>query len=366
MSSRNVRHKTIVFVVPYPFDLAPGQRFRYEQYLNILKEHGYKIHIRPFLSESTYALLYGPGKKLQKLWGTFAGLIRRFASLPGIVTADFVFIFREASPVGPPFFEWIISRLMRKKIIYDFDDAIWMTDKLAETLPVRLLRWRSKVSSICKWSYKVSCGNEYLCSYARQFNKQTVLNPTTIDTELLHNPGLYKKEASTSKVTIGWTGSHSTLKYLTQIEDVLLKLVQEFSNIQFVVIANQKPALKLQNLIFMEWSKKTEALDLLKIDIGIMPLPTDEWTKGKCGFKALQYMAMEIPTVASPVGVNTRIITHNENGFLAETEEEWLQYLRQLITEPDLRKKLGAAGRKTVVDRYSVSSNTSNFLSLFT
>lgn len=364
MSSHSA-HKKIIFLTPYPFDTAPGQRFRYEQYLDILKKNGYEIQLSSFLNKSTYSLLYHPGKKIQKIWGIFSGFIMRFASLPEITRCNFVFIFREASPVGPPVFEWIIAKLLRKKIIYDFDDAIWLTDNLNESRFEQLLRWRKKVSKICTWSYKVSCGNDYLYNYAKQFNAQVVLNPTTIDTENLHNPQLYKSKTST-QVTIGWTGSHTTLKYLKEIESVLQRIEHKFGIVKILVIANQKPELALRTLQFLPWRKQSEAIDLLKIDIGIMPLPDDEWTKGKCGFKALQYMAMGIPSIASPVGVNTLIVEHGKNGFLAKTEEDWFSYLNQLIEDHSLRATLGNSGRQKVIQNYSVLSNTANFLFLFT
>ena len=113
-----------------------------------------------------------------------------------------IFIHREVAPVGPPVFEWIISKIFKKKIIYDFDDAIWLTDRKDESWILETLKWRSKIQSICRWSYKVSCGNEYLCDYARQFNERVFYNPTTIDTGNLHNPSLYKID-SKDKIIIG-------------------------------------------------------------------------------------------------------------------------------------------------------------------
>lgn len=365
MSSPSAHNKKIIFLAPYPFDTAPGQRFRYEQYLKIAKQEGFKIQIKSFLNENTYRILYSPGKGIQKILGILIGFLKRVASLPEIQRADYVFIFREASPVGPPLVEWIIAKLLRKKIIYDFDDAIWMTDNQRESSFEHWLRWRSKVSKICTWSYKISCGNDYLCAYAKQFNKNVVINPTTIDTGLLHNPGLCKK-ATSNQVVIGWTGSHSTLKYLKKIEVVLQQIEEKFNTVKIIVIANQKPELDLRTVEFVPWQKQTEVIDLLKIDIGIMPLPDDEWTKGKCGFKALQYMAMGIPAIVSPVGVNPLIVEHAKNGFLARTDQEWFNYLSQLIENSELRKKMGEAGHENVVKHYSVLSNTSNFLSLFT
>jgi glycosyltransferase involved in cell wall biosynthesis len=167
------------------------------------------------------------------------------------------------------------------------------------------------------------------------------------------------------EVVIGWTGSHSTLKYLTVIAPVLQKLESQYPGISFIIIADQLPQLKLKRMKFITWKAETEIQDLLKIDIGIMPLPDDQWTQGKCGFKALQYMALEIPAVVSDVGVNTEIIADEDSGFLCATEDEWFKSIEKLIGDKQLRKKIGLQGRKRVVEYYSVLSNSSNFLSLF-
>ena len=293
------------------------------------------------------------------------GVFRRTGMLFSLPSYDFVFVHREVTPAGPPVFEWVIAKIFKKKIIYDFDDAIWMTDKVNESYLEKIFRWRSKVNSICKWSYKVSAGNEYLAAHAGKFNANVVVNPTTIDTENLHNKNFYTDQsAKENGIVIGWTGSHSTLKYLEDLTPVLQQMEEQNPNVSFLVIADKSPTIKLKNLIFTPWSKETEIADLAQLDIGIMPLPDDQWAKGKCGFKALQYMALEIPCIASPVGVNTSIIQHGVNGFLCNSPQEWMQCFEQLSNEA-LRKKLGQEGRKTVESSYSVRSNCSNFLSLF-
>ena len=354
--------KKILFLVPYPVGESPSQRFRFEQYFHILRENGYVFTIQSFLSVDNWRVFYEKGKIFSKGWALIEGFIKRIGILFSTPSFDFIFIHREAAPIGPPVFEWIVAKILRKKIIYDFDDAIWMTDNTKESGIARLIRWRAKVKSICKWSHKVSCGNDYLRSFAKQYNSSVVLNPTTIDTTGLHKPSGKKDK---NKVTIGWTGSHSTLKYLTAIESVLAALENRFPQVEVAVIANRKPSLNLKSLRFIPWQIETEAADLAQIDIGIMPLPDDEWSKGKCGFKALQYMAMETPTVASAVGANRTIVDHGINGFLATSNEEWANSLTDLIQDEGLRKRMGEQGRKKVIAHYSVGSNTSVFLSLF-
>lgn len=356
----------ILFLIPYPPGESPSQRFRFEQYLDLLKRRGYTLRLAPFLPPHRWRLFYQRGQTLARVGMILRGFARRLGLLFSAPRYDRIFIHREAAPVGPPFIEWFLAKVIRKKVIYDFDDAIWMTDKANESTPERILRWRGKVSSICRWSYKVSCGNEYLRQYALRFNANAALNPTTIDTEGLHNPSVQKPaEKDPNRIVIGWTGSHSTLKYLEQLGNVLMEVQQRFPETTLLLIADRPPKLKIPNIIFRQWSPETEISDLMMSDIGIMPLPDDEWSKGKCGFKALQYMALGIPAVASAVGVNPTIIQHMGNGCLCNTDEEWVTILETLIVNADLRKRLGQAGRQTVIDRYSVSSNTSTFLSLF-
>jgi glycosyltransferase involved in cell wall biosynthesis len=333
----------------------------------------------------------------------------------------YIFIHREAAPIGPPIFEWIIAKIFRKRIIYDFDDAIWIPNTSDQNKIAAVVKWHGKVSSIIKWSHKVSVGNAYLAEYARKYNRNVVINPTTIDTENGHNlvkdyswllnnipVANHQKEADhdkvdlmrqaqmqnkeeltapqppaspsgspetpsnesskvynrRSKTIIGWTGSHSTLPYINEIIPILQQLEQEY-NVEFQVISNKDPELPLKHYSFIKWNKETEMEDLVKFDIGLMPLTEDKWAKGKCGFKALQYMALAIPALVSPVGVNTEIVQHGINGFICSTPEEWLKNIEALIENPLLRKTIGEKGRNTVLERYSVKSNGENFLKLF-
>ena len=133
---------------------------------------------------------------------------------------------------------------------------------------------------------------------------------------------------------------------------------------EFKVISNRAPGFELRSLVYKDWKKETEVDDLMTFNLGVMPLADDPWTRGKCGFKALQYMGLGMPAVASPVGVNTAIITQGVDGYLCNTPEEWETTLRKLVTDEKLRVEMGQRARQTVVERYSVLSNTSNFLSL--
>lgn len=351
----------VLFLCPYPEGEAPSQRFRYEQYLNTLSSQNIEVIQKSFLDHSTWKILYKPGKSFQKSIGILKGFIKRFFMLFTLSSYDFVFIHREGTPIGPPWVEWCIANLWQKKIIYDFDDAIWLSNTSSVNKIVAGIKWHQKAGQISKWAYKVSCGNEYLCDYARQFNRNVVYNPTTIDTENLHKD---VKNQHTEKFVLGWTGTHSTMKYLDDLVPIIQKLQENFS-FTFLVISNQNPNLPLKDFEYVQWSKETELQDLLKMNVGVMPLTDDKWAKGKCGFKALQYLALGVPALVSSVGVNTRIVQNEKNGFLCNTPQEWEQAIENLLLDTDLSIKMGAEGRKTVVDHYSVLSNTQNFINLF-
>jgi glycosyltransferase involved in cell wall biosynthesis len=355
----------VFFLTPYPIGESPSQRFRFEQYFSILESRGYSYNIQTFHDSNTWRLFFERGHFFSKLSALFKGTCRRLWVVTKLKTTDFVFIHRELLPFGPPLLEWVIAKVLRKKIIYDFDDAIWLTDRPDETWWFRQLKWRKKVGLICRWSFRVSCGNHYLALFAEQFNSRVVVNPTTIETDNLHNPAQVKQKDFSDTCVIGWTGSHSTMKYLEQLGPVLSELEREYANVRVMVIADRKPDLPVKNLVFRPWRIGTEMSDLAEFDIGVMPLPEDEWTKGKGGFKALQYMALEIPAVVSPVGVNLQIVEEGKNGLFAITPDQWRSQLRRLIENPHLRKTLGTKGRDTVVNRYSVRSNAGLFLSLF-
>lgn len=353
--------KRILFLVPYPLGIAPSQRFRFEQYFDALRERGFDFEVRPFLDEEAMRVLYTPGNILLKIWKVKLGFFKRIADLFTLGRFDVVFIHREAAPIGPPLFEWLIAKVFKKKVIFDFDDAIWIPNTSASNPFISFYKRYRNAENTCAWAWKVSCGNAYLRDHASKFNPAAFINPTTIDTVGHHN---LAKTFGNGPVVIGWTGTHSTVRYLDKVVPLLRPTEQEFS-FEFLVIADKRPDFELKSLRFVPWDKATEIEDLLQMDVGIMPLENDQWAKGKCGFKALQYMALGIPAIVSPVGVNTEIVTHGINGWVCESDDEWMKTLRAILSDPDRLSSLSDAARSTVESRYSVKSNTDNFLRLF-
>jgi glycosyltransferase involved in cell wall biosynthesis len=353
----------VAFLVPYPLRNAPSQRFRVELFLPALEEVGIRYKLQAFIDEKTWKILYKKGYFFSKTWGILKGFIKRAAFV--FFTAPFcqyIFVHREASPVGPPFFEWWLAKVLRKKIIYDFDDAIWMANTVTPNPIVDWIRACWKIKYICRWSYKIAGGNDYLCSYARKYNHKVFLIPTSLDT--CKKFSQLKQHSGNKPLTIGWTGSHTTMNYLNMIWPILQKLEAKYQ-FDFLVISNKKPDFFLKSLKFLKWNEQTEIADLLRIDIGIMPVFQDAFSQGKCGFKIIQYMSLGIPAVASPVGVNENIIEHNVNGFLCHNDDEWYEKLSLLLDSWSLRDELGLMGRKKIVETFSLKANEGKFLALF-
>lgn len=351
----------ILFVVPYPTDKAPSQRFRFEQYYTLLDREGIQYDVKPFLTNKIWDILYLPGRFPKKAMAILGGLFRRFFLLFGLKKYDYIFIHREATPIGPAFFEYFASRWLKKKIIYDFDDAIWIPNYSEANSFFSFLKGYSNVRHICRYAWKVSCGNEFLCDFARQFNRSVVYNPTTIDTDNYHNR---IKDQSANSFVIGWTGSHSTIRYISEIIPVLQELENKY-NFTFRVISDLRPEFKLKSLEYVKWKKDSEIDDLLGFSVGIMPLVDDKWANGKCGFKALQYMSLGIPALVSPVGANTRIVDHKVNGYICNTSEDWKNALEELLQNRALLLEMSNQTRKKIIDHYSVKSNSRNFINLF-
>lgn len=349
-----------MIIAPYPQGEAPSQRFRFEQYLSFFEEQGYTIEFYAFLSDKTWKALYKEGSFFAKAFGILGSFWRRFLLMFKLRSADVIFIHREASMIGLPIFEWIIAKVLRKKYVYDFDDAIWLPNYSDANARFQRLKAYGKVKKVMKWAHCVSAGNEYLAGYAKQYNENVTVIPTTVDLENVHT---LSTNQQVEKPVIGWTGTHTTMNYLNELVPILQELEKTHDFI-FRIISNQAPDFNLKSVEFVKWNKETEIEDLARINIGVMPLTDTIWAKGKCGFKGLQYMALKIPSVMSPVGVNTSIVTDGENGFLCNSPEEWKKTLIQLLESEALRIEIGKRGYETVKAHYSVQANRKKYLKL--
>ena len=353
--------KKVLFIASHRKDRAPGQRFRFEQYIDYLQENGYECHLSYIINEEGDKVIYSKGNLLAKVWMGLRAVSIRMNDVLHRNDYDIIFIFREAYFTGTTLFEKLFSR-SKAKLIFDFDDAIWHFDVSEANKKMGWMKNPGKTGNIISRVDLVFAGNEYLAEFARHYNDHVVVIPTTIDTDE------YKAVPfrDSKPVCIGWSGSITTIRHFEMAVPVLKKLKQRFGDdVCFKVIGDgtyRNAELGIQGI---PWRKETEISELAGIDIGIMPLPDDEWAKGKCGLKGLQYMALSIATVMSPVGVNSEIIRDGENGMLADSEDEWVEKLSLLIKNSVLRRRLGEAGRATTVEQYSVEAQKNNYLRYF-
>jgi glycosyltransferase involved in cell wall biosynthesis len=349
----------VLVISAHRFNRSPSQRYRYEQYIPYLQQHGFDFTFSPILSEKDDKVFYAKGHALSKGLILLRSVFTRLKDCLRYNDFDIIFIQREALFVGSNFFERKAFK-SKAQVIFDFDDSIWLMDTSPENKKWEWLKKPGKTRSNIQHAHVVIAGNLYLKAYADRYNKNTVLIPTTVDCNVhIPKPGLRNKES----VVIGWSGSISTIKHFELLVPVLEKLKRKYgSKISFKVLGDAAYVNRELGIIGKAWSASEEVDDINAFDIGIMPLPNDEWAKGKCGLKGLTFMACGVPTVMSSVGVNTEIIQHGENGFLVSSEEEWIHCLSQLIESSELREQLGRAGRETVVTKYSVEANKEKYL----
>ncbi len=339
------------FLVPYPQDEAPGQRLKFEQYYDRFRQAGYTVIHDAFYSPALFHHLGQMGllaKALRLGWAS----LKRVGCLWTAWRSDVVYLFLEAVPVGPPFLEWIIIRLFKRPVIYDIDDLIYLKKPGSRNPFPAFSNRRRKVNFLMRNARHVIVCTPYLEREARQLNAHVTKISSTIDT-VKYAP---KQQYHVPVVTLGWSGSFSTSSYLHLLDEVL-NIIQRRHGVAVRVIGDPGFSIPGVRVEAMPWRLESEVEDLLKIDIGLYPLPRQEWVLGKSGLKALQYMGLGIPVVMTPIGANLDIGVHDKNCLFADTQEEWVNAITQLVLNPSQRERIGKAGRWTVEERYAVGVN---------
>ncbi|MBK9412665.1 MAG: glycosyltransferase family 4 protein [Bacteroidetes bacterium] len=353
--------KRILFIAAHRPDRSPSQRFRFEQYIEFLEKNGYHCKESCIINERDEKHFYNPGSFPFKAYIFLRSFAKRLFEFIRYYNYDIIFVHREAFMTGTTIFERLYKRT-KAKLIFDFDDSIWIHNVSDANKKLSWLKSPEKTGKIIEMADLIFAGNQYLADYAKKYNSAVVIIPTTIDTNEYKNLNLNNHQA----VCIGWSGSMTTIKHFEYAIPFLIEIKRKYGNrVYFKVIGDSGYKNEELGIKGIGWKKEEEIKELSTFDIGIMPLPHDEWAKGKCGLKGLQYMALEIPTIMSPVGVNVEIIKDGTNGFLAETTEDWINKLSSLIESEELRKQIGKSGRKTVEENYSVTSQEKNYLKYF-
>lgn len=352
--------KKILILSPYPANTVPGQRLKYEQYFDYLKKY-YILDIKSFFSKKSYYYLHKKNFFFQKVFFIGIDFFRRVKLIFSLYKYDGAFIFLHITPFFK-IYEYIYSFFI-KKIIYDIDDMIFFQKSNINKI-ANFLRDNKKYIFLIKKSSNIIVCTKSLMSIVKKYNKNVHLIPATLD-EAKYIPKKNQNQ-NQNEITIGWTGSHSTGHYLNIIKKTLLDLKKKF-NCKILIIGANPEDLGIDKFHYINWNSKSEIKNLKKIDIGVYPLEYDKWVYGKSGLKAIQYLALKIPVVATSVANNLVIIKNGYNGYLVKKNnpKDWYNYLSRLITNFKLRKKIGSNGRKEFLKLYSLKNNKEKYLEIF-
>ena len=306
-------------------------------------------------------MIYKKGHYLQKIGYTISGYARRVFDLFRIRKYDIVYVHLWVTPLGAPVFERMVAGLS-KKMIFDIDDLVYLKNLKSKATPLisKLKGAQKPIYLMRKADHVITC-TPYLDNFVRELNPNTTDISSTVDTEAYKARMDYSQKEK--EVIIGWSGSLSTAKYLHLLDEPLRKLSTKL-NFKLLVLGDKDFVIDGVKVEAYNWEKSIELPTIARFDIGLYPLPDEEWVYGKSSLKAIQYMAMGIPTVATAIGTNFRVIENGESGFLVNNEYEWINAILQLANDAALREKLGKNARKKVVENFSITANKSTYISI--
>ena len=356
----------VLALCSYPIEAA-ATRYRLEQFVGPLAERDIELTIRPFLDSKLFELIYQRDATLKISAGLLRSSISRIRDVFAAARADAVIVQREAMIFGPPVVEWLASRICKTPMVLDLDDATYVpyTSPTFGNLG-RRLKWFRKTDDLIRWSQIVTCGNQAIAEYVSSKGATVCVVPTVVDTEVFQ-PVL---RVDTDTPVLGWIGTHSTFPYLESIFPVLQELAKNFSfRLKIVGAGKEEIILSGVEVENLRWQLHREVEDFQAIDIGLYPIDeglyAEKWAAGKSGFKAIQYMAVGIPYVATPVGGAGVIGEEGLTHFCAWSREEWRQALEILLSDPQKRLQMGAAGRRHVIKHYGMQTQAENLATVF-
>ncbi len=346
----------VLALATYPVEAA-ATRYRLQQFVAPLAERGIDLTVDSFLDSQLFTRLYQQKGVAVTALKLFAATVRRLFTVAAARKAKVVLVQREAMMYGPPVIEWIVTQVIRRPMVLDLDDATYVsyTSPTYGSL-VKALKWFRKTDDLIRWASLVSCGNRAIAEYVSARGARTQIIPTVVDTEIFRP---VVRSAAGGPVVLGWIGTHSTFPYLRSIFGVLERLAKTYDFRLKVVGAGQDEVVVANVQVeTLPWKMDREVEDFQSIDIGLYPIDASlysgKWASGKSGFKAIQYMAVGIPYVATAVGASAELGEPGTTHFFASSEGEWYEALEKLISHPELRAAMGAAGRHHVVANYSL------------
>jgi glycosyltransferase involved in cell wall biosynthesis len=349
--------RRMLALCPYPAGVAPGQRLKFEQYYDDWRGHGWEVEAAPFMDQRLWRILYEPGHRPAKAAGVVRGYLRRLRDLLRVRRYDLVYCHMYVTPIGTSAMERLV-RSSAKRLVFDLEDNVLIGQPFKkEDHPnwiARILRSKGKGEYLIRTADHVITSSPELndiCIGLNEYHACTYISSSLDAKRFVPAKGKDAKD----KVTVGWTGTFSTRPFLDLLRPVFQQLAKE-RDFRLRVIGNFDYELPGVDLEVVRWTAANEVADLQQIDIGVYPLPLQDWVGGKSGLKAITYMMVGLPCIATDVGTTPRIIQDGENGLLVRSEAEWLDALRRLIDEPDLRRRLGANARNDAVAKYSTEA----------
>lgn len=341
----------VLGLASYPVEAA-ATRFRMMQFVEPLAQQGIELSVYPFIDSRLHGSLYQRSQMFHTAFGLTLASLRRVRELWRARKADLLFVQREAMMFGPPVIEWLSINLHDCPMVLDLDDATYVSYRSPTYGRLgSMLKWFSKTNDLIRWSRLVTCGNREIAAYVSSKGRPAVVLPTIVDTATFRPR---PQSAKNDVPVIGWIGTHSTYPYARMIFPVLERLAREHQfRLRLVGTGEDNveiPGVEIENL---PWKLEREVADFQSLDIGIYPIIEDDWSVGKSCFKAIQYMAVGVPFVLSPVGVCQEIAQPGETHFVARTEDDWYEHLSRLLNDASLRRSMGDAGRNYAVQHYN-------------
>ncbi|MFA7466952.1 MAG: glycosyltransferase family 4 protein [Desulfotomaculaceae bacterium] len=336
---------------------GPSARYRVYQFLPHLGHYGIKASCHSALTPRLYDKFKPSGGMWSKILYFGLSALSRVIALFRLAFYDTVYIQKLVLPHVYPFPEVMLcklGKLLGKRIIFDYDDAIFTISEVRKKTWVERFTCPGRLQRVIELCDGVVAGNNFLADYARGYNKNVCVLPTCV--ELAKYPAPKPKYNWGDPVVIGWIGTPSTLPYLDLIRPALQQIAQKQEIILRIVGGKEYhcPGVKVECL---PWTLDGEVELIKSFNIGVMPLTDDAWSRGKCGLKLLQYMAAGVPAIASPVGVNSEIIQDGLNGYLAAGTTQWVEVLEIIMSNPAAHAYMAEKARETVEKEYAVESN---------
>ena len=354
--------KEILFICPYPFDVAAGQRLKFEPHFSKLEKKGFEVKINSFMSYQLWEMVYKRGHITTKIFWTILGLIRRIILIFSLRKYDCVYIFMNVFPFGPPLLEWTY-RIFSRRIIYDLEDNMLSDEPEGGNWIASLFKSKIKYQFLISTADEVIASSPFLVEKCKEITGKNNVHfiPPTLDlSRFTERP---RKNKEDKKVVVGWTGTVGSKVFLDELIPTLEKL-HDICPFKLMVIGNFEMSHPFLDLEVLKWSLEEEINQLHNFDIGIYPLPLNDWIGGKSGLKALQYMAVGIPPVCSAIGNVLNFIKNNEDGILVNNEEEWLVNLESLIKDKERRENIGKKAREKFLNEFSQDRIFDHYYSL--